>query len=201
MAGGGAAVATGAGACVVGGVPTLGLSCGGGAALAAGGAALFTTCAISGVNAAKNEAQLLVLYASTGWNGRWPRTPQEYEDLARDPDHGNEVSPKTENERKIILELEESGKIRGPSVRDPSGAAEYFDANGTPWDIKSFNSNYPPKQGGFVLTRDLEKIRSELFISKENVIIDTTNLSAIHEAELRKAITANGWESRIKWYP
>ncbi len=37
-----------------------------------------------------------------------------------------------------------------PIVRDPSGKA-FFDANGQAWDVKSFNSNFKPKKGGYTL--------------------------------------------------
>lgn len=125
---------------------------------------------------------------------------ERLDELAQDPAHGGKITPKTRHEAEVGLELEGSGKLPGPIQRDPSGAAEFIDANGEAWDMKSFNSNFPPKKGGFDLNRDVGKIASELD-KGENVILDTTNLSAEHAQQLRDAVAANGWTDRILWYP
>lgn len=131
---------------------------------------------------------------------KFPRTQQELDDLARDPAHGNQITPKGLHEKKIGLNLESRGQLPGLIQRDSTGAAEFIDANGVKWDIKSFNSNFPPKKGGFDLNRDLGKIQVELN-KGENVILDTTNLNATHTQQLRKAVEANGWSDRIRWWP
>ncbi len=61
---------------------------------------------------------------------RYGRTLAEYEDLARDPAQGGKATAKTEQERKVGLELEKRGDVAGPITRDPTGAAEFIDAQG-----------------------------------------------------------------------
>jgi hypothetical protein len=128
------------------------------------------------------------------------RTQSELDDLAKDPAHGNKIEPKGIQERQIGLTLEARGDLKPPIKRDPSGAAEFIDGDGVKWDIKGFNSNYPPKKGGFSLNRDLGKIEAELN-KGEHVILDTTQLSPTHLQELQVAIQAKGWSGKIRWYP
>lgn len=129
----------------------------------------------------------------------FPRTPEEYEELARDPSEGNKISPKTERERTAGLTLERQGDLPGPIVRDPTGNAEFIDTTGQKWDVKSFNSNFPERKGGFNLERDLGKIEKE-FNQGENVILDTTDLKPDDASALRNAIEQKGWSDRIRWY-
>ncbi|QRN97205.1 LysM peptidoglycan-binding domain-containing protein [Archangium violaceum] len=124
-----------------------------------------------------------------------------FTELARDPAHNGKISSKTINEAKVGLKLEKSGKLKGPITRDPNPAgAEFIDADGIKWDVKSFRSDFPPKKGGFKLERDLEKIKSEL-AEGENVIIDTQKMSPQHVADLKKALSEASLLDRILWYP
>lgn len=63
------------------------------------------------------------------------------------------------------------------------------------WDVKRFNSKFPPKRGGYTLNDSLAKIEAELG-KGENVILDPPE----HAAELRAAVTAKGWDARVVWY-
>ncbi len=120
--------------------------------------------------------------------------------MAKDPAHGNQITQKGIQEREIGLLLETRGYLKSPIKRDPSGSAEFIDGDGVKWDIKGFNSNYPPRKGGFNLERDIGKIEAE--INKgENVILDTTQLNQIHLQQLKTVIEAKGWSSQIRWYP
>jgi len=121
--------------------------------------------------------------------------------LAEDPAHNGKISAKTINEAKVGLRLEKSGKLKGPITRDPNPAgAEFIDANGVKWDVKSFRSDFPPRKGGFKLDRDLEKLKAELS-KAENVIIDTQKMSPQHVADLKKGLTDEGLLHRVLWYP
>lgn len=122
------------------------------------------------------------------------------QELAKDPAHGGKITAKGLHEAEVGLSLEEKGRLPGPIKRDPTGEAEFIDANGGRWDVKSFNSHYPPRKGGFSLNRDLGKIEGELN-KGENVTIDTTDLTPDHTQQLRNAIEAKGWSDRILWYP
>lgn len=88
------------------------------------------------------------------------------------------------------------GILRGLR-RDPSGAAEFIDENGTSWDIKSWRSDY---RNGFNLGRAVQQIQRELNAG-ENVIINWSRLSLLDAQALRAAISAEaGWSARILWY-
>lgn len=104
------------------------------------------------------------------------------------------------HERRVGLDLEKSGKIEGPIVRDPSGKAEFFDANGQAWDVKSFNSNFKPKKGGYILQKSMDEIYDSLS-KNENVILDTLNLSDEHKAELLKEISDKGLTDYVIIWP
>lgn len=128
------------------------------------------------------------------------RTPEELADLARDPAHGGKTGPKAQHEARVGLELEARGDIPGKIVRDPTGAAEFIDGNGQKWDVKGFNSDYPPKKGGFSLERDANKVSDEL-AGGENVIIDTSKMKPADVEALRAEGARRGWGDRVKWWP
>lgn len=128
------------------------------------------------------------------------RTPEEFENLARDPAQGNAIIEKSIHERTVGLALEAQGKLKPKIKRDPSGAAEFIDGNGIKWDVKSFNSKFPPKKGGFTVEKGTRKIEEELR-KGENVILDTTNLSPGHVEQLRGAVEAKAWGDKIVWFP
>ncbi|MCP3141609.1 hypothetical protein [Pyxidicoccus xibeiensis] len=132
-----------------------------------------------------------------GWFGA---TRKRYDELSQDPAHNGKISPKSRNEARVGMKLEQDGKLAGPIKRDPSGGAEFIDAKGTKWDVKSFDSRWPERKGGFSLTRDVQKIEQEL-LSGENVILDTQNLTLQHKSQLQQAIQSKGWGGRIQWFP
>jgi hypothetical protein len=129
------------------------------------------------------------------------RERQEREDdLAADPAHNGKATPGSRREAEVGLGLEDSGHLRGPITRDPSGRAEFIDADGKKWDVKAFNSNFKPRKGGYDLKNSLKKIQGE-FDAGENVILDTKDLKPEHVAELKAAIEERGWSDKILWYP
>ncbi|MDL2302259.1 hypothetical protein LJC58_07885 [Lachnospiraceae bacterium OttesenSCG-928-D06] len=99
-------------------------------------------------------------------------------------------------EKKVGLELEKSGKLSGSIIGDPSGNAEFFDVNGQAWDVKSFNSNIPPKKGRFTLERAMDSINDSL-LKGENVILDTTNLSDADKVQLLQEIANQDLSDKI----
>lgn len=133
-----------------------------------------------------------------------PKTREErLDDLAQDPAHrGKDPSPKTRREAEVGMALEEQGVLKGPIKRDPNPAGgEFIDADGKVWDVKTFNSNYKPRDGGFSLDKDVAKIEKELG-KGEGVILDTKDLSAEHLEQLREAVTQKGWTNdQVLWFP
>jgi hypothetical protein len=128
------------------------------------------------------------------------RTPKELEALASDPAHGGKIDVKSIQERQVGLDLEARGDVPGPITRDPSGKAEFIDATGQKWDVKGFNSNFPPKKGGFDLTRDANKIDASL-AQGENVMLDTSKMSPQNIQALQTEGARRGWGERVKSWP
>lgn len=132
------------------------------------------------------------------------RTKAELDALAADPAHAGSKRQididKGLHEQKVGLGVEESGKIKGPLTRDPSGKSEFFDADGQAWDVKSFNSNYKPKKGGYTLQKSMDEIYDSL-TKNENILLDTTNLSEAHKAELLKEISEKGLTDQVIVWP
>jgi len=129
-----------------------------------------------------------------------PRTQDELDDLARDPARGGKIDPKSEQERAVALGLESRGDVPGPVTRDPTGAADFIDGNGQPWDVKGFNSNFPPNKGGFDPMVDAGKVDTSL-TQGENVMIDTSKMSPSDVAALRQQGASRGWGDKVKWWP
>lgn len=126
---------------------------------------------------------------------------QRLEELAKDPAHGGQISPKTLREAEVGLALEENGKLQGPISRDPTvnGGAEFIDATGQKWDVKGPWSETPTGRGAF----DLEKISINLekeFSRGCNVIIDTAKMSSQHIDDLKRVIESSGNNGRVIWY-
>lgn len=128
------------------------------------------------------------------------RTPEEFDALAADPSHGGTTTPGSERERTIGLGAEQAGLLDGPIVRDPSGAAEFIDANEQAWDVKGFRSDFPVSSGGFGIEQAMNNVEKELR-SGHNVIIDTGNLSVEHLEELRTEIERRGYSDRVVYWP
>ncbi|MBR4669323.1 MAG: hypothetical protein IKO84_01870 [Butyrivibrio sp.] len=106
---------------------------------------------------------------------------------------------KGHHEAEVGLDLERRGLLENIK-RDPTGAAEFIEENGTKWDVKSFNSNYPVKKGGFELNRVMRTINKSLE-KQENVIVDTLNMSQEHITELKAAVKANGIDDKVIFWP
>ncbi|ATB36327.1 hypothetical protein CYFUS_001741 [Cystobacter fuscus] len=71
------------------------------------------------------------------------------EKLAADPAQGGKITAKTMREAEVAADLEDAGKLKSPVIREPTGKAEFIDGDGTKWDVKTFNSSFPPRKGGF----------------------------------------------------
>jgi WXG100 family type VII secretion target len=125
------------------------------------------------------------------------KDPDRLADLASDAAQGGQVSAKTLFEARVGLTLEEAGALKAPITRDRTQAAEFIDADGVSWDVKSF---YAKRPGSFQLDREVRKIGDELRLG-ENVILDTSDLGPSEIEDLRKAVTSNKWDDRVLWYP
>ena len=128
------------------------------------------------------------------------RTQEELDALAADPSHAGAVREQGKREREIGLGAEEAGLVPGPIIRDPTGAAEFIDANGQAWDVKGFRSGFPENVGGFDLATDIAKIEGELQ-SGHNVIVDTGFLTEADLQSLREEVDRRGISDRVVYWP
>lgn len=128
------------------------------------------------------------------------RTQEELDALAADPSHGGAIREQGMREREIGLGAEEAGLVPGPIVRDPTGAAEFIDANNQAWDVKGFRSGFPASAGGFDVTTDVAKIERELR-SGHNVIIDTGFLTESDLHSLQEEVDRRGISDRVVYWP
>jgi len=131
---------------------------------------------------------------------RFGRTGAEYETLARDPAKGGKINDKTEQERRVGLELEKRGDVPGPITRDPTGKAEFIDAQGNKWDVKGFNSYFRPSKGGFNLQVDADKVDKSLK-EGEKVMLDTSTMTPSDIAALKAEGAARGWGDKVVYWP
>ena len=138
-------------------------------------------------------------------SGKLAGEAERMAELAADPAHNNSTRAwdiiKGKHEAEVGLSLERQGKLTD-IIRDPTGKAEFIEKNGIgqKWDIKSFNSNYPPRKGGFQLEKALNTIEKELSVG-ENVIVDTTSMSEEHINSLIEAINKLGLDNKIIFWP
>lgn len=126
------------------------------------------------------------------------RSREAYDALAIDPSRGKVVKERGEQERQAGLNAERQGLLPGPITRDPTGAAEFIDATGQAWDVKAFNSNPQYIKGRFNVRDDADKVDDSLAL-KENVIIDTTNMTQQDVESLRSEGIIRGWGNRVIW--
>ena len=125
---------------------------------------------------------------------------QRLEQLASDPAQGGNITPGTMQEARTALGLEKTGQLPSPVRRDPTGAADFIDGRNVLWDVKNFNSNFPPSQGGYDLNDSMTRINRELQLG-ENIIVSTENLSAEATTELHGAVEDAGIGDRVLFWP
>jgi len=87
--------------------------------------------------------------------------PARFTKLAEDPDHAGHVEDKTRAEAMAGLEAEHQGLVPGPITRGPKGI-EFYDAKGTPWDVKTPPSPSPGAPWSFNAKTIVKGIKKEL---------------------------------------
>lgn len=125
---------------------------------------------------------------------------ERIEELAGDPAHGGAIDDDGRAEAEVGVALEESGAVRG-LVRSPSPGAEFIDADGQAWDVKGFRSTVPPRaKGAFTVEKAMDSIREEI-TARENVMVDTRNMTPEHVQQLQEAVRAEGYEDKVLYWP
>lgn len=118
--------------------------------------------------------------------------------LATDPATHQVLTHGSTREALVGLALERQGLLPGPIVRDPSGKAEFIDATGQKWDVKSFHSDKPRSWGGFDADVSCAKISREVRCG-EKVILDTGCLAPVDVAQLRSSVHEAGLDEGVLW--
>ncbi|MEV3965046.1 hypothetical protein AB0M34_29845 [Nocardia sp. NPDC050193] len=144
-----------------------------------------------------------------------PGTP-EYEarlnELARDPAKNGKVSPLSLREAEIGLALERKGILKGPITRAPldddgNDQGEFFDGDGTRWDVKSspdVRPSYRPKAGtpipGAQSTSAFEAMIDKELGLQTKVILDADGMTPERLERLKAVVEANErWKGNVVW--
>ncbi|MEU4551682.1 hypothetical protein [Micromonospora violae] len=155
-----------------------------------------------------------------GYQSPKPGTPEyerRLEELAADPAHNGNISPKSRIEAEVGLAAEAAGKIPGPIRRaeidntDPAfqkDQGEFFDSNGGNWDVKAPNDLFPagrragePMPEGMKGRYDGEEFEQKLadeVAGGQNVLLNTRSLSPSALADLKARVAGRPeWDGKV----
>jgi hypothetical protein len=144
------------------------------------------------------------------------RNDPRFENLAKDPAHGNQTKPATRAEAMAGLQAESQGLVKGPIERGPA-EIEFYDGDGNPWDVKAPPSAKPgqrdffnPSITGLAIQKELrEKKLNENdqpgtypnknsgIPVKRRVILDSSYLKPDDHKSLWKWLTENLTEEEL----
>lgn len=91
------------------------------------------------------------------------------------------------DEATSAMRLEHAGLVDEPIVRSASVKADFQDASGQLWDVKSPQSVIAGR-GQYDFNRTMNDIRSEVVDTKENVMLNTAYLTRRQARELIMAV-------------
>ncbi|MFF2328363.1 MULTISPECIES: hypothetical protein [unclassified Streptomyces] len=144
------------------------------------------------------------------------RSPEDFDQLQRDPDKNGGISEPSKDEARVGLDLREEARlpddIQRPTQADrgefysPS-ADKYYDIKGVHSDWPPFNNvrdkslpfkgAYNPANNGKWVTK-----LSEQIVDKNRVVIlDVRNASQAAIDDIKSVVEKNGWEDDVIWYP
>jgi hypothetical protein len=144
------------------------------------------------------------------------RSPEEFDELQRDPDKNGGISEPSKDEARVGLDLREQGRlpddIQRPSVADRGEF--YSPSTGQYYDIKGVHSDWPP----FNNVRDksqpfrgaynpvnnarwVSKLSEQIVTKGRTVILDVRNANQVAIDDIRSIVEKNGWEDNVIWYP
>jgi hypothetical protein len=109
-----------------------------------------------------------------------------YSDLSYDPAHQG-VTSGSRKEAMTGLEAESQQLIQGPISRDFTGGAEFVDANGGYWDVKTAPGPFFDQQFSNLTNR----IKDEVELTPHNVLLDVSYINNTELASLRSWLSSN----------
>ncbi|WP_329410127.1 hypothetical protein OG802_12715 [Streptomyces sp. NBC_00704] len=144
------------------------------------------------------------------------RSPDQFDDLQRDPDKNGGISEPSKDEARVGLDLREQGRlpddIQRPTEADrgefysPS-ADRYYDIKGVHSDWPPFNNvrdksqpfkgAYDPAKNG----RWVKKLEEQIVEKQRVVILDVRNANQAAIDDIKSIVHKNGWEDDVIWYP
>lgn len=127
------------------------------------------------------------------------RAAIELEKLATDPAIGFRITEKTKAEREVGLALEALGEVK-EIIREPSGKADFLDADGQKWDVKAYQSYLFKSDKKAHLAEAIKSIQKSLS-EQENVMIDTRSLSKNDIEALQRFVLAENLSQQVKFWP
>jgi hypothetical protein len=141
-----------------------------------------------------------------------PEYDQYINDLAQDPAHGGQITPKSTWEAKVAVQAEADGLIDGPLARTPLDAngddvGDFTDGNGQVWDLKSSPDSIPgySSDAGTPINNPQSIAAFETSVSRElaqgnNVLLDPDGMSPARLAQLQQVVENNpDWLGRVVW--
>jgi hypothetical protein len=144
-----------------------------------------------------------------------PGTP-EYQtylnELAQDPAHAGQVSPKSAWEAKVAIQAQADGLIDGPVTRTPLDAdgndiGDFTSGDGQVWDVKSSPDQIPDyfPNAGRAISSPQSPAAFQATVEHElaqgnNVLLDPGGMSAGRLAQLQQIVESNpSWAGRVVW--
>ncbi|MET9923040.1 hypothetical protein ABZZ04_39165, partial [Streptomyces sp. NPDC006435] len=144
------------------------------------------------------------------------RSPDDFDDLQRDPDKNGGISEPSKDEARVGLDLRETGRlpddIQRPTQADrgefysPS-ADKYYDIKGVHSDWPPFNNvrdKSQPFKGAYDPANNgkwVKKLSEQIVEKHRIVILDMRNASQAAIDDVKGIVERNGWEDDVIWYP
>jgi hypothetical protein len=149
------------------------------------------------------------LFNSFDGNDKVPliyRSDSRFESLASDPAHGNKISVGSRREAMAGLEAESLGLMKGKIERGPA-EIEFYDADGTPFDVKTPPSAiegqrdfFNAEKTGRSLLKQVDKQYPNKFTEvpeNVNVILDSTYLNQANHKSLWEYLNSNATQDQL----
>lgn len=119
------------------------------------------------------------------------------EELAKDPDHGGQITEASRREAEVALGLERMGAVTPPVERGSPGA-DFKDGNGQDWDVKGFQTRQG--RGGYTRAAAERSIQREI-AAGENLALDVSKLSPADRDDLKELIASHPeWADKVVIY-
>ncbi|WNZ11086.1 hypothetical protein [Streptomyces sp. 11x1] len=144
------------------------------------------------------------------------RSPDEFDQLQRDPDKNGGISEPSKDEARVGLDLAEQGRLPD-DIQRPTEADRgefYSPSTGRYYDIKGVHSDWPPFnnvrdkslpfKGAYDPAKNerwVKKLAEQIVEKQRVVILDMRNANQAAIDDIKSIVEKNGWEDDVIWYP